>query len=42
MDEEFNFSAEDAERETVRVWRTWRTVFEMLHDRVRFSLNHLG
>jgi DNA-directed RNA polymerase I, II, and III subunit RPABC1 len=36
MDEEYNFSVDDAERETIRVWRTWRTVFEMLQDRVRF------
>jgi hypothetical protein len=35
MDEEYNFSVDDAERETIRVWRTWRTVFEMLQDRVR-------
>ncbi|CEL09591.1 RNA polymerase [Aspergillus insuetus] len=33
MDEEYNFSVDDAERETIRVWRTWRTVFEMLQDR---------
>ncbi|RDW89975.1 DNA-directed RNA polymerase core subunit RPB5 [Aspergillus mulundensis] len=33
MDDEFNYSADDAERETIRVWRTWRTVFEMLQDR---------
>ncbi|KAL4778557.1 RNA polymerase [Aspergillus varians] len=33
MDEEYNFTSDDAERETVRVWRTWRTVFEMLQDR---------
>ncbi|KAL4996628.1 RNA polymerase [Aspergillus recurvatus] len=33
MDDEYNYSADDAERETIRVWRTWRTVFEMLQDR---------
>ncbi|KAL4934289.1 DNA-directed RNA polymerase core subunit RPB5 [Aspergillus undulatus] len=33
MDEEYNYSVDDADRETIRVWRTWRTVFEMLQDR---------
>ncbi|KAL4871187.1 hypothetical protein BDV12DRAFT_164356 [Aspergillus spectabilis] len=33
MDEEYNISVDEAERETIRVWRTWRTVFEMLQDR---------
>ncbi|KAL4876303.1 RNA polymerase [Aspergillus karnatakaensis] len=33
MDDEYNISVDEAERETIRVWRTWRTVFEMLQDR---------
>ncbi|KAL4798968.1 RNA polymerase [Aspergillus venezuelensis] len=33
MDEEYNYSVDEADRETIRVWRTWRTVFEMLQDR---------
>ncbi|KAF7177082.1 hypothetical protein CNMCM7691_004730 [Aspergillus felis] len=32
MDEEYTSSAE-ADREMTRLWRTWRTVFEMLADR---------
>lgn len=35
MDEEYTSSAE-ADREMTRLWRTWRTVFEMLADRVSF------
>lgn len=34
MDEEFSSGSADAEREITRLWRTWRTVFEMLQDRV--------
>lgn len=34
MDEEFSAGSVDADREMTRLWRTWRTVFEMLHDRV--------
>nr|CAF32125.1 DNA-directed RNA polymerase, putative [Aspergillus fumigatus] len=34
MDEEYTSSAE-ADREMTRLWRTWRTVFEMLADRPR-------
>ncbi|KAL5332472.1 RNA polymerase [Aspergillus crustosus] len=33
MDDDYNISVDEAERETIRVWRTWRTVFEMLQDR---------
>jgi hypothetical protein len=36
MDEEYTTSAE-ADREMTRLWRTWRTVFEMLADRVGVS-----
>ncbi|KAL4914903.1 RNA polymerase [Aspergillus aurantiobrunneus] len=32
MDEDFNISSDTGE-ETRRVWRAWRTVFEMLRDR---------
>jgi hypothetical protein len=37
MDEDYtNVGSDEGDRETTRVWRTWRTVFEMLRDRVRF------
>lgn len=36
MDEDYtNVGSGEGDRETTRVWRTWRTVFEMLRDRVR-------
>lgn len=34
MDQEFAAGSADADREMTRLWRTWRTVFEMLQDRV--------
>ncbi|KAN0070266.1 RNA polymerase [Elaphomyces granulatus] len=33
MDEDYSSGSQDAEREMARLWRTWRTVFEMLQDR---------
>ncbi|OJJ62862.1 hypothetical protein ASPSYDRAFT_172070 [Aspergillus sydowii CBS 593.65] len=34
MDEDYtNVGSDEGDRETTRVWRTWRTVFEMLRDR---------
>lgn len=33
-DEEYSKASADADREMTRLWRTWRTVFEMLADRV--------
>ena len=35
-DEAINGNTENA-REMVRMWRTWRTVFEMLADRVSIT-----
>lgn len=35
-DEEYSRASADADREMTRLWRTWRTVFEMLADRVWF------
>lgn len=35
MDEDYSAGSVDADREMTRLWRTWRTVFEMLLDRVR-------
>ncbi|KAL2366461.1 hypothetical protein RJZ56_000506 [Blastomyces dermatitidis] len=32
-DEEYSRASADADREMTRLWRTWRTVFEMLADR---------
>lgn len=34
MDEDYSAGSADADREMTRLWRTWRTVFEMLQDRV--------
>lgn len=34
MDEDYSQGSADADREMTRLWRTWRTVFEMLQDRV--------
>lgn len=34
MDEDYSTGSADADREMTRLWRTWRTVFEMLQDRV--------
>ncbi|KAE8143379.1 RNA polymerase [Aspergillus pseudotamarii] len=33
MDEDYSSGSVDADREMTRLWRTWRTVFEMLQDR---------
>ncbi|KAL4895789.1 DNA-directed RNA polymerases I, II, and III subunit RPABC1 [Aspergillus ambiguus] len=33
MDEDYASGSVDADREMTRLWRTWRTVFEMLQDR---------
>ncbi|PYH85690.1 DNA-directed RNA polymerases I, II, and III subunit RPABC1 [Aspergillus uvarum CBS 121591] len=33
MDEDYSTGSVDADREMTRLWRTWRTVFEMLLDR---------
>ncbi|KAF7588515.1 DNA-directed RNA polymerases II 24 kDa polypeptide (RNA polymerase II subunit 5) [Aspergillus hancockii] len=33
MDEDYSSGSADATREMTRLWRTWRTVFEMLQDR---------
>jgi len=38
MDEEYSAGSQDAEREMTRLWRAWRTVFEMLQDRVGSGL----
>lgn len=40
LDDRPKLSAE-AEREVTRLWRTWRTVLEMLVDRVRFPDHEL-
>lgn len=29
-------SGDEADKEMTRLWRTWRTVYEMLSDRVSF------
>ena len=34
MDDDFSMASAEADREMTRLWRTWRTVFEMLLDRV--------
>ncbi|KAE8378412.1 RNA polymerase [Aspergillus bertholletiae] len=33
MDDDYSSGSVDADREMTRLWRTWRTVFEMLQDR---------
>ncbi|EAU39259.1 DNA-directed RNA polymerases II 24 kDa polypeptide [Aspergillus terreus NIH2624] len=33
MDDDYASGSVDADREMTRLWRTWRTVFEMLQDR---------
>ncbi|PWY65718.1 DNA-directed RNA polymerases I, II, and III subunit RPABC1 [Aspergillus heteromorphus CBS 117.55] len=33
MDDDYTTTSVDADREMTRLWRTWRTVFEMLLDR---------
>ncbi|PKY08978.1 DNA-directed RNA polymerases I, II, and III subunit RPABC1 [Aspergillus campestris IBT 28561] len=33
MDEDYSTGSVDSDREMTRLWRTWRTVFEMLQDR---------
>ena len=30
----------EADRELTRLWRTWRTVLEMLVDRVRLTIHY--
>ena len=37
MDEDFQSGSDAGNLEMSRLWRTWRTVFEMLQDRVRPS-----
>lgn len=33
-DEEYSSASAETDREMTKLWRTWRTVFEMLVDRV--------
>lgn len=36
-DEDYSRASDEADREMTRLWRTWRTVFELLLDRVRLD-----
>lgn len=36
MEDEYSSGSQEAEREMARMWRTWKTVHEMLADRVLY------